>query len=71
MAVEGMKPSDEGATDFMDLEQVSRYLGLDESLVLQQVEQGKMPAIKLGETWRFSRAGLMAWAVEAGFRNLR
>jgi excisionase family DNA binding protein len=70
MSAGGMKPSDEGATDFMDLEQVARYLGIEESVVLQQVEQGKMPAIRFGETWRFSRAGLMAWAVEAGFRNL-
>ena len=70
MAKEELKPSDEGATDFMSAEQVAAYLGVDKSAVLDLVGQGKMPAIDFGGEWRFCRMGLMAWGVEAGFANL-
>lgn len=71
MAGDELKPSDEGATDFMDPEQVAKYLGLELSEVLELARQGKIPVLKFGEELRFSRAGLMAWAVEAGFASLK
>ena len=70
MGEQERKPSDEGATDFMDLRQVAGYLGVGEQVVRDLVEQGKMPVIRFGEQWRFCRMGLIAWGVEAGFGNL-
>ncbi len=71
MAEEERRPTDEGATDFMDVKQVAAYLGVEEQVVSELVEQGKMPVIRFGERWRFCRAGLIAWGVEAGFGNLQ
>jgi excisionase family DNA binding protein len=71
MAGDELKPSDEGATDYMDAEQVAGYLGLELETVLELAGQGKIPVLRFGEELRFSRAGLMAWAVEAGFASLK
>ena len=71
MADEALKPSDEGATDIMDAQQLSMYLGVELEIVMELVDQGKIPVLRFGDAIRFSRAGLMAWAVEAGFASLK
>jgi excisionase family DNA binding protein len=71
MSDDGLKPSDEGATDYMDTGQVAKYLGLEPEQVVELARQGKIPVLRFGDTLRFSRAGLMAWAVEAGFASLK
>lgn len=68
---EKRKPTDEGASDFMDLEGAAKYLGVEEQVAIELVEQGKMPVIRFGDDWRFCKAGLIAWGVEVGFGNLQ
>jgi excisionase family DNA binding protein len=42
-------------------EQAGLMLQIDEKLILELAEAGKLPGRKLGEVWRFSRAALIAW----------
>ncbi len=68
---EELKPTDEGATDFMNDVQLAKYLGIELEKVGELAAQGKIPVLRFGDEMRFSRAGLMAWAVEAGFASLK
>ena len=38
-----------------------RALQVDEAVVVEMAEAGKLPGRKLGAAWRFSRAALVAW----------
>jgi len=54
--------------DFMDTEEVARYLEVDTKLILEWASSGKMPAIKDGDSWRFERKAIDAW-VASGATN--
>jgi excisionase family DNA binding protein len=41
--------------------QAGELLQIDEALVLELAESGKLPGRKLGAGWRFARAALVAW----------
>lgn len=45
----------------LNVKQVARYLQLKESTIYSWAQDGKIPAIKIGRTWRFRRADLDAW----------
>ena len=45
----------------MSLPQVARYLGMKERTIYNWVQAGKIPAFKLGATWRFRRSEIDAW----------
>ena len=45
----------------MTVSEVSAYLRLSESTVYRLAREGKMPAAKVGGTWRFSRKHLDIW----------
>lgn len=45
----------------MTLKEVAQYLKLAESTVYKLVQNGTLPARKVGGTWRFSRQQLDAW----------
>jgi len=45
----------------MNLEQAGQFLQIDEAVVLDLAEAGKLPGRKLGGDWRFSRDALVAW----------
>lgn len=45
----------------MSVEQVAKYLQLNRSTVYDWAQKGKLPAIKLGQIWRFRRTELDAW----------
>ena len=47
--------------EVMNAEQAAKLLQIDESLVVELAEQGKLPGRKLGTAWRFSRTALVAW----------
>jgi excisionase family DNA binding protein len=47
--------------EVMNAEQAGQLLQLDETIVLELAESGKLPGRKLGEVWRFSRAALISW----------
>ena len=47
--------------EVMSAEQAALLLQIDEKLVVELAEAGKLPGRKLGTAWRFSRAALVAW----------
>lgn len=49
-------------------EQAARLLQVEEKLVLELAEAGRLPGRKLGAVWRFSRAALVAWLSAAEAR---
>jgi excisionase family DNA binding protein len=47
--------------EVLNAEQAGQLLQLEEKLVLELAEAGKLPGRKLGKAWRFSRGALVAW----------
>lgn len=45
----------------LNVKQVAEYLQLKESTIYSWAQDGKIPAIKIGRTWRFRRSDLDAW----------
>jgi excisionase family DNA binding protein len=47
--------------EVLNAEQAGQLLQVDEKVVLELAEAGKLPGRKIGPVWRFSRAALIAW----------
>jgi excisionase family DNA binding protein len=47
--------------EVMTVEQTAELLQLEPEAVLELAEAGTLPGKKLGKTWRFSRAAVIAW----------
>ena len=47
--------------EVMNAEQAGQFLQIDEAIVIEMADAGKLPGRKLGPAWRFSRAALVAW----------
>jgi excisionase family DNA binding protein len=47
--------------EVMNAEQAGQFLQIEETLVIELAEAGRLPGRKLGAAWRFSRAALVAW----------
>lgn len=47
--------------EVMNAEQAAQLLAVEENVVVQMAEAGKLPGRKLGSVWRFSRASVLAW----------
>jgi excisionase family DNA binding protein len=47
--------------EVMNAAQAAELLQVEEDVVLELAEAGKLPGRKLGAAWRFSRAALVAW----------
>ena len=45
----------------LNVKQVAQYLQLKESTIYSWAQDGKIPAIKIGRTWRFRRSDLDTW----------
>jgi excisionase family DNA binding protein len=45
----------------MTVKQVAEYLQLKESTIYAWAQDGKIPAIKIGRTWRFRQMDLDTW----------
>ena len=57
--------------EVMNAEQAGHFLQIEEKVVVELAEAGKLPGRKLGAVWRFSGAALVAWLsapAEAGKR---
>jgi len=48
----------------MSLAEVSRYLGMSERTIYAWAHEGKIPAFKLGSSWRFRRSEVDEWLEE-------
>jgi len=49
--------------DFLDAEELSRYLEIDLSAIMDLATSGKIPAVKEGNSWKFERAKIDEWVV--------
>jgi len=49
--------------DYLDVEELSHYLEIDPSSILELAKSGKIPATRNGENWRFERARIDEWAL--------
>ncbi len=58
IVVRGVYMSD---NTLLNVKQVAQYLQLKESTIYSWAQDGKIPAIKIGRTWRFRQADLDAW----------
>ena len=47
--------------EVMNAEQAGQFLQIDQALVIEMADAGKLPGRKIGAAWRFSRAALVAW----------
>ena len=47
--------------EVMNVEQAAQFLQIEEAMVIELAEAGKLPGRKLGDAWRFSRAALVTW----------
>jgi excisionase family DNA binding protein len=45
----------------MNAVQAAQFLQIEESVVIEMAEAGRLPARRLGDVWRFSRAALVDW----------
>ena len=48
-------------TDIMTVKEVSDYLKLAEKTAYRLAAQGKIPAFKIGGSWRFRKSEIDAW----------
>jgi excisionase family DNA binding protein len=47
--------------DFLNAEELARYLEVDLNSVMEWANSGKMPASKEGEQWKFERKAIDSW----------
>lgn len=47
--------------DFMNSEELARYLEVDVKSILDWANSGKVPALKEGENWRYERKAIDSW----------
>src|SRR5688572_7102278 len=47
--------------EVMNAEQAAQFLQIEEAVVIEMAEAGKLPGRKLGAAWRFSRVALVSW----------
>ena len=48
--------------DYLDINELAKYLALDLPAVTELASSGKIPATKAGDTWRFERKKIDEWA---------
>src|SRR3990167_6123456 len=47
--------------DFLNTEELARYLEVDHNSILEWVNSGKVPAVKDGNDWKFDRKAIDSW----------
>jgi excisionase family DNA binding protein len=47
--------------DFMNTEELARYVDVDASSIMEMADAGKVPGIKEGDAWRFERRAIDSW----------
>ena len=49
---------------YLTVEEVARRFGVNVTTVYRLVQQGKLPAFKIGNQWRFSETRLEEWVAD-------
>ena len=60
MSTNGMADNE---LDIMTLPELANYLSMAERTIYQWAQQGRVPAFKLGTSWRFRKSEINAWMV--------
>ncbi len=47
--------------DILTIKEVAEYLKVTERTLYRLAQEGKIPAFKVGASWRFKRADIDAW----------
>ena len=53
-----------GEKPYLTVEDVARRFGVNVTTIYRLVQQGKLPAFKVGSQWRFSDHRLEEWAAD-------
>ncbi len=48
--------------DFLTVEELAQYLEIENTAIIDLAVEGKIPAVKEGDQWRFERAKIESWA---------
>jgi len=62
--LEGLKVKPESVLDLrevMNIRQASQYLGISPDTLYKYLSEGRLPAFKLGNRWRFKKTTLDRW----------
>ena len=51
--------------EFLDVEELSKYLEIDSPTIMELANSGKIPATRNGETWMFERNRIDSWAASS------
>lgn len=51
-------------SDIMTMREVAEYLKLNEKTAYRLTSEGKLPAFKVGGSWRFRREEIESWITE-------
>ena len=64
------KPMSDQPDEILTIDEVAAYLKAGKRTVYRLAANGKLPAFKLGGTWRFSRADIDAWIKQQSMDGL-
>ena len=54
----------EGFGEIMTLEETAKYLKIGKSTLYRMVREGKIPAVKIANQWRFRKEDIDRWLQE-------
>jgi excisionase family DNA binding protein len=63
-----MPAGDRGRTDWMDAQDLASFLEVDAATVSKWAQEGRLPAQKQGDSWRFERAKIDEWLAQEKVR---
>ncbi len=52
------------AKDILTIKEVAEYLKITERTLYRLVQEGKIPAFKVGGSWRFQLSDIKAWIAD-------
>ncbi len=59
-----MTRTEAAAHSYLTVDEVAKRFGLNVTTVYRLVQQGRLPAFKVGRQWRFSQARLEEWVAD-------
>jgi excisionase family DNA binding protein len=60
----GVKPMMEGNSPVMTIEETAKYLKIGKSSLYKMAREGKIPAVKIANQWRFRKEDIDKWLQE-------
>jgi len=59
----GVEPMMKGFGEIMTLEETAKYLKIGNSTLYKMTREGKIPAVKIANQWRFRKEDINKWLV--------